>query len=212
MGIAFGDGDHRVDDDEVDLADSATNVDERIEVAGRIEAARFAVFLNPADKSHPSTVAAGGHETGQERVVDRVLAAIFYHRPDVFFVSVHRDPSDFYPFYAGYADERGAGPGEGFNLNLPLPAGYDDEACHVALAEGLERVREFGADLLFIALGLDAHRSDPHGSGQMTTAGFAKAAARINRLRLPTVIIQEGGYLSADLGPSLAAFLSEMDS
>jgi hypothetical protein len=34
---------------------------------------------------------------------------------------------------------------------------------------------------------------------------------RINQLRLPTVIIQEGGYLSADLGPSLAAFLSEME-
>jgi acetoin utilization deacetylase AcuC-like enzyme len=137
--------------------------------------------------------------------------SIFYRRPDVFFVSVHRDPSDFYPFYAGYADEGGAGPGDGFNLNLPLPAGYDDQACHAALAEGLERVREFGADLLFVALGFDAHQSDPHGSGQMTTAGFGKAATRIKQLGLPTVIIQEGGYLSADLGPSLAAFLSEMD-
>jgi acetoin utilization deacetylase AcuC-like enzyme len=47
----------------------------------------------------------------------------------------------FFIRYAGYADERGAGLGEGFNLNLPLPAGYDDEVCHMALAEGLSRIR-----------------------------------------------------------------------
>ena len=29
-------------------------------------------------------------------------------------------------FFAGYADERGAGDGEGFNINRPLPKGTDD--------------------------------------------------------------------------------------
>ena len=32
-------------------------------------------------------------------------------------------PSNYYPFFTGYEDERGNGPGEGFNLNLPLPHG-----------------------------------------------------------------------------------------
>ena len=54
--------------------------------------------------------------------------SIFYDRPDVLFVSVHQDPSNFYPFYAGFADEHGSGAGEGFNLNLPLSARYGDDA------------------------------------------------------------------------------------
>jgi acetoin utilization deacetylase AcuC-like enzyme len=137
--------------------------------------------------------------------------SIFYSRPDVLFVSVHRDPSAFYPFFAGYADERGIGAGEGFNLNLPLPAAYGDDACLEALRAGLDRVRAFAPDLLFVSLGLDAHQSDPHGSGGMTTLGFAKAASLISSLNLPTVLVQEGGYLSPDLGPALGAVLREMD-
>jgi hypothetical protein len=48
--------------------------------------------------------------------------AIFYERADVFFASVHGDPHTEYPYYLGYADERGAG-GPRRNLNLPLPRG-----------------------------------------------------------------------------------------
>lgn len=38
-------------------------------------------------------------------------------------VSLHGDPRTEYPFYLGHADERGAGAGEGFNLNLALSRG-----------------------------------------------------------------------------------------
>ncbi len=57
---------------------------------------------------------------------------IFYRRPDVLTISVHADPSNYYPFFTGYEDERGNGPGEGFNLNLPLvhgAAGAEMEAA-----------------------------------------------------------------------------------
>ena len=36
------------------------------------------------------------------------------------------DPAGYYPWYVGHAGERGAGPGAGCNLNLPLPAGTAD--------------------------------------------------------------------------------------
>jgi acetoin utilization deacetylase AcuC-like enzyme len=49
--------------------------------------------------------------------------SLFYERADVLFVSLHGDPRTEYPFYLGHADETGRGAGEGFNLNLPLPAG-----------------------------------------------------------------------------------------
>ena len=48
---------------------------------------------------------------------------IFWDRGDVLFASVHGDPTGYYPWYVGHAGERGAGAGEGCNLNLPLGAG-----------------------------------------------------------------------------------------
>ncbi|HEU5089619.1 MAG TPA: histone deacetylase family protein, partial [Roseiflexaceae bacterium] len=47
---------------------------------------------------------------------------IFYERDDVLFVSIHADPARQYPYFAGYADECGAGAGSGYNLNIPLEA------------------------------------------------------------------------------------------
>ena len=52
---------------------------------------------------------------------------IFYERSDVLTVSIHADPTTFYPFVWGYAHERGAGEGLGANLNIPLPIGTGDD-------------------------------------------------------------------------------------
>ena len=54
---------------------------------------------------------------------------IFYRRADVMTVSLHADPAGYYPFYSGYAHERGHGEGEGFNLNLPLHGSGNDPSC-----------------------------------------------------------------------------------
>ena len=61
---------------------------------------------------------------------------IFYGRADVLTVSIHADPERFYPFFWGYADERGEGAGLGCNLNLPLPRKSGDEAFLEALDAG----------------------------------------------------------------------------
>ena len=53
---------------------------------------------------------------------------IFYQRDDVLTISIHADPSNYFPFYAGYAEETGAGAGLGFNVNLPLAHGSGDAA------------------------------------------------------------------------------------
>ena len=52
---------------------------------------------------------------------------IFYGRDDVLYVSIHGDPTNFYPVVAGYEDERGAGAGDGYNVNLPMPHGSGEE-------------------------------------------------------------------------------------
>lgn len=133
---------------------------------------------------------------------------IFYRRADVLTVSVHADPERYYPFFWGYARERGAGAGLGANLNLPVPRGSGDDVFLEALATGLERVRAFGADVLVVALGLDGFEGDPFGGLAVTTVGFTRIAAACAALGLPTVIVQEGGYLCPELGDNLAGFLT----
>jgi acetoin utilization deacetylase AcuC-like enzyme len=131
---------------------------------------------------------------------------IFYGRADVLTVSVHADPSDYFPFYAGYADETGTGEGAGFNRNLPLPPGSGD-APWLEAAIAAHRPRA-----LVVALGLDAAADDPIGALKVTRSGFAGAAERIARAGLPTALVQEGGYLCAALPENLTAFLAAFDA
>ena len=132
---------------------------------------------------------------------------IFYARDDVLTVSLHADPDRFYPFFWGAAQERGAGRGLGYNLNLPLPRGTQDAPYLAALETGLARIRAFGADAVVVALGLDAHIDDPFKGLAITTPGFEAIAAAIGGLGLPLVLVQEGGYVSDALGDNLTAFL-----
>ena len=133
---------------------------------------------------------------------------IFYARADVLTVSLHADPDRFYPFFWGGAQERGQGRGMGCNLNLPLPRGTDDAGYLAALDTALARVQAFGADVIVVALGLDAHIDDPFKGLAITTPGFARIAAAISGLGLPLVLVQEGGYVSDALADNLSAFLS----
>ena len=133
--------------------------------------------------------------------------SIFWRRRDVFTVSLHADPRDFYPFFVGHAHERGEGAGRGFNLNLPLAHGSGDAAYLAALDGALAEIRAFAPGALVVALGLDAHEADPLGGLAITTAGFGAIAARLAALGLPTVLVQEGGYLAPALGDNLASFL-----
>ncbi|UPK07954.1 histone deacetylase family protein [Bradyrhizobium sp. 170] len=133
---------------------------------------------------------------------------IFYARPDVLTVSLHVDPMRFYPFFWGHADERGEGAGLGYNLNLPLPLKSGDAAFLEGLATAFRRIRAFAPEALVVALGLDAFEGDPFGGLSVTTLGFSRIGEAIAGLGLPTVIVQEGGYLCDALGDNLAAFLT----
>ena len=132
---------------------------------------------------------------------------IFYRRADVLTVSLHADPQRFYPFHWGYANERGEGPGEGANLNLPLSRGTADDTYLRVLEGALDRVRAFAPEALVVALGLDAHVEDPFKGLAITTEGFGRIAEVLAALDLPAVLVQEGGYLNEALGPNLQAFL-----
>ena len=71
---------------------------------------------------------------------------IFWRREDVLYASLHADPIRLYPFFLGYADEVGEGPGRGANLNLPQPLRADDATYLADVDRALERDRRPSPD------------------------------------------------------------------
>lgn len=138
--------------------------------------------------------------------------SIFYNRADVLFVSIHGDPRTEFPFYLGHADETGLGAGEGFNLNLPLPAGTQAKTWFAALEVACTRIAEFGADALVVSLGLDTYEGDPISKFELASNDFKHLGTRLSQISLPTVIILEGGYATAELGLNTANVLEGFES
>jgi acetoin utilization deacetylase AcuC-like enzyme len=134
--------------------------------------------------------------------------AIFYDRPDVLTVSIHAHPERFYPFFWGYDHETGRGAGEGFNLNLPLERGTTIAAYTPALSTALQRIADFKPDVLVLAAGLDIAVDDPFKGFAITTPEFKTIGRMIAELKLPTVVVQEGGYPSPSLGANLASLIT----
>ncbi|WP_191569442.1 histone deacetylase family protein [Paracoccus yeei] len=137
---------------------------------------------------------------------------IFYDRDEVLTVSIHVDPAEFYPFYAGGTQECGTGRGTGYNLNLILPRGAGDVTYLTALDRALEQISAFGASVIVVALGLDAHEGDPFQGLKVTTDGFVRIAERLSSLGVPALCIQEGGYMQPSLGDNLGSFLGGLRS
>lgn len=134
---------------------------------------------------------------------------IFYDRADVLYVSIHGDPTNFYPAVAGFADERGQGAGVGFNLNLPMPHKSPEAAFFAELDKALIAVRAFQPDALVLALGFDIYHLDPQAQVAVTTEGFARLGSEIRTLGLPCVIVQEGGYHIETLKENCMAFFGD---
>jgi acetoin utilization deacetylase AcuC-like enzyme len=125
---------------------------------------------------------------------------IFWRRGDVLFASLHGHPEDAYPYFAGYAEETGAGGGEGATANYPMRPGTGYREWSAALDDALGRVRRFGAEALVVSLGVDAFRLDPISFFRLESDDFADCGRRIARLGLPTVFLMEGGYAIEAVG------------
>jgi acetoin utilization deacetylase AcuC-like enzyme len=134
---------------------------------------------------------------------------IFYSRDDVFFASIHADPSTDYPFFLGYADEMGEGKGAGFNLNLPLAQGASPETWFTALDTAIAKIANFKPDALIVSLGVDTFEGDPISHFKLRTyEDYPQLGAKIRAMNLPTLLILEGGYAVKEIGDNVAAVLS----
>ncbi len=133
---------------------------------------------------------------------------IFYDRDDVYYISVHGDPTNFYPATAGFDDESGHATGKGYNLNLPMPHGSSEEDFFARVAIALQTLKDFKPDALVLALGFDIYKDDPQARVAVTTEGFGRLGREVAALDLPTVVVQEGGYHFDSLAANTASFFS----
>ncbi len=140
---------------------------------------------------------------------------LFWERPDVGYLSVHR-----YPFYPGTGggDETGEGPGRGMTLNVPLAAGAGDDAFAGALEAGLD---ELGSRLrpavILISAGFDAHEEDPLGGMRVTDEGYRRLTRAIVEAadlwsEGKIISVLEGGYDLHALGSAARAHVEELAS
>lgn len=133
---------------------------------------------------------------------------IFWERDDVLTVSIHGAPAIAYPYFAGFEDERGAGKGDGFNLNLPLPERQQGAQYSRALRRALGVVRDFAPDFLVVPIGFDTGKGDPTGSWSLTRDDLHANGSLVARLNLPTLFVQEGGYRIRSLATLAGAFFT----
>ena len=121
--------------------------------------------------------------------------------------SVHVDPADgWFPHFLGFADESGPA-----NLNVTLASGSGDEAWLAGVDRLVEAARAHGSDALVVALGVDAGVDDPNSPLAVTEVGFREAGRRLGALGLPTVVVQEGGYVLETVGALVLAALEGID-
>jgi acetoin utilization deacetylase AcuC-like enzyme len=132
--------------------------------------------------------------------------AIFHARDDVLVGSVHVDPgAGWFPHFLGFASETGGGA----NRNVPLAPGAGDDDWLAAVGDLCDWVQE--ARALVVALGVDAAAADPESPLAVTADGYRAGGCALGALRVPTVIVQEGGYDLETIGGLVREFLEGIE-
>ncbi len=147
------------------------------------------------------------HQLGKVAVIDwdvhhgNGTQATFWDRPDVLTISLHQN--NCYPVNSGATTERGAGRGEGANINVPLLPG----GGHASYLAAMDRIvlpalHRFRPELIVVASGLDANALDPlarmlahSDTYRALTQRLMQAAASLCGGKL--VLVHEGGYSEA---------------
>ncbi|WP_430715371.1 hypothetical protein [Pseudomonas rhodesiae] len=124
------------------------------------------------------------------------IQEILYDRDDVLYVSIHGDPTNFYPVVAGFDDETGAGAGEGYNLNLPMAHGASEADFFQLYGSGNLCIAQVRARCARALAGFDIYANDPQSKASVSHEGLSMLGQRIKALEIPCVVVQEGAMTS----------------
>lgn len=122
------------------------------------------------------------------------VQAAFYDTDQVLTISLHEDGRYLFPG-TGFVQETGAGKGEGYAVNLPLPPGVDDDIYvegFTAIVPPL--VEAYKPDFVVTQLGVDSFRDDPLADAQLTTRGYMRVLQQIKALAPRWIATGGGGY------------------
>lgn len=119
---------------------------------------------------------------------------VFYSRPDVLTISIHGHPDTSFPYFSGFTGETGEAAGQGFNFNFPLPPNTSDAQYLKAFEKAVARIKKFRPDFLVLSIGFDILKGDPTGTFLLSTGILETIGRRLAQLKIPTLIVQEGGY------------------
>ncbi|XP_039944341.2 histone deacetylase 7 [Hirundo rustica] len=183
----------------------------------------FAVVRPPGHHADPSTamgfcffnsVAIAARQLQQKGKLSKILIVdwdvhhgngtqqIFYRDPEVLYISLHRhDDGNFFPG-SGAADEVGAGPGEGFNVNVAWAGGLDPPMGDPEYLAAFRTVvmpiaHEFCPDLVLVSAGFDAAEGHPAplGGYRVSAKCFGYMTKQLMSLAGGAVVLAlEGGH------------------
>ena len=98
---------------------------------------------------------------------------IFWHDPDVLFISFHQDGRTLYPG-SGFDDELGGPLAYGTTINIPLAPRTTDKGIHYIIDNlVLPILDEFKPEIMINSAGQDNHYSDPLSNMSFTAQGYA---------------------------------------
>ncbi|HLU11320.1 MAG TPA: histone deacetylase [Oceanobacillus sp.] len=123
--------------------------------------------------------------------------AAFYDDPSILFISTHQSP--LYPG-TGAVGDTGTDKGEGFTINIPLPANTGDTG-YAAVYEQIvvPAAERFKPELVLVSAGYDAHWLDPLAGMRLSLTGYAHLGSTLIQIADQhcdgkIVFVMEGGY------------------
>ncbi len=118
----------------------------------------------------------------------------FYETNKVLTISIHESGKTLYP-WSGFEDGIGIRAGRGYNVNIPLLSGTDDEVYLYAFEEIVPPLIEaFKPDIVFAEIGGDIHRDDPLAHFNVTSNGFRRVVRIIKEISPKVIATGGGGY------------------
>lgn len=138
--------------------------------------------------------------------------SIFWDNPNVIYTSLHIHPEVDYPFYSGYEEERGGPNAEGTTINQPLMPGTTGEQYFEAFQRVLARILKLNPRYIVVSAGFDTFRGEPIGKFTLDEKTYYQIGQAIAELKIPTLLVQEGGYNAEYLGRLVQCFLEGVTS
>jgi acetoin utilization deacetylase AcuC-like enzyme len=123
---------------------------------------------------------------------------IFYDNPKVVLISMHQDPSEYYP-RDGFAHQVGRGPGRGTSINVEMPAFSGDEEYRRVMEEIVEPIhKQFSPQFVIGCCGFDTHWSDNTSKLKLSANGYYELVNSLRKRGDPMAIVLEGGYSNSN--------------